>query len=294
MKVLGLFSGIGGFELGLRNAGMEIKGLCEIEEHCNAVLGKQFPEAEHFLDVTKLNLPVGYADVICGGFPCTDISIAGKNNGGINGEKSGLWKEYKRVINEVRPKYAIIENVSAILGRGLSTVLQDLAQIGYDATYTMLDSKYFGVPQRRRRVYIIAVRDGIPADTEIFKFERRSTDEHRREVESFDKSFVWDFTESKDCAAPFAFFTRQRSNQFVGCGLSSTLAKRDHKSYTDLVLRDGTIRRVIPEERLSLQGFPTDWWDDCGLTNTQKFNCNGMTVPVTEYIGKRIMEFDNE
>src|SRR5262249_39831862 len=94
-------------------------------------------------------------DLICGGFPCQDISVAGKG-AGIDGERSGLWAEYARIIGEVRPRYAIIENVSALLGRGLQRVLWDLAQIGYDAEWHCIPASAVGAPHRRDRIWIVA------------------------------------------------------------------------------------------------------------------------------------------
>jgi DNA (cytosine-5)-methyltransferase 1 len=292
LTVLDLFSGIGGFALGLENSKhFEVKAFCEIESHCVKVLNKNFPDVPVFRDINKLTINKGQYDVFTGGFPCQDISIAGKN-AGINGDRSGLWKQYKRLIKEGKPKYAIIENVSALLGRGLEIILQDLAEIGYDAAWTTYDTKYFGKPQRRRRVYIIAVRDGIPADCDLFEVRSRDITENRRMLESINKSFKWDFKASEGDAHTFTFITRQRSNQFKETGLSSTLAKRDYKSYTDLVLQNGNIRRVTPYERLNLQGFPQTWFNGCALTKQEMFTCNGMSVDVVEYIGKLLFKFD--
>lgn len=295
MKVFGLFSGIGGFELGLQQAGMEIGAYCEIEDYCLKVLRKNFPNALEYNDITKLTLQEGEFDVMCGGFPCQDISISGKNTGLLGGERSSLWLEYRRLINEARPKYAIIENVNAILSRGLEIVLQQLAEIGYDATWTNYDSKYFGVPQRRRRTYIIAVRDGIPTHSNIFDFEDRDSrfKQHKRKVETFDQGFEWDFTKVNQGEQAFTYLTRQRSDQFAEIGLASTLTKRDYKDFTDLVVTDTYARRIAPNERLLLQGFPIDWWDGCDLTNTQKYMCNGMTVPVIKHIGELLMRYDS-
>jgi site-specific DNA-cytosine methylase len=221
---------------------------------------------------------------------CQDISIAGRGVG-LEGERSGLWFEYCRLIKEGRPKYAIIENVSALLGRGLSSILRNLAEIGYDATWTLFDSKYFGVPQRRRRVYILAVRDGIPSDTDIFEFARRGAAQLGEQMEAVHTGFTHHFKE-KESGRGISYFTLQRSDSYAELGVSNTLAKRDYKSATDLVLEDGYLRRVTPTERLRLQGIPEDWFDGCGLSNTQKFKCNGMTIPVIEYIGNRIKAFD--
>ncbi len=222
---------------------------------------------------------------------CTDISIAGKNAGLLGGTKSILWQQYHRVIKEGRPTYAIIENVNAILGRGLEVILQDLAEIGYDTAYTTFDSKYFGVPQRRRRVYIVAFRDGIATNTDFFQLGERDSAEHVAKMELVDKSFEWDFTQVGRVQYPFAFFTRQRSDEFGCKGVSSALMKRDYKDFTDLVVQNGNVRRVTPTERLLLQGYPIDWFDGCGLTTTQQYTCNGMTIPVVEHIGKLLLDY---
>ena len=292
MKVLDLFSGIGGFSLGLEQAGFETVAFCEIETYCQNILNKHWPNIRIIDDVKEVKADLfPDVNVICGGFPCQDISIAGKGAGIEKGERSGLWRQFKRCIHEIKPEYAIIENVSALLGRGLNLILKDLAKIGYDATWTTFDSQYFGVPQRRRRVYIIAVRDGIPSGADIFKFNERTGAGHRSQVEAIQKSRQWYFEKGEGEREGTAFFTRQRSNEFACVGLSGTLAKRDYKSFTDLVLQDGRLRRVTPAERLSLQGIPRHWLDVDGMTDTEKFKCNGMTVPVVKYIGDCINDF---
>jgi len=186
-----------------------------------------------------------------------------------------------------------VENVSALLNRGLSNILGGLAEIGYDATWTVYDSKYFGHPQRRRRVYILAVRDGIPRHSDIFGFKKRSTGTCIKQVEALNKSREWNFTKSEGEQHSFAYFTRQRSDEYACTGLSGTLAKRDYKSYTDLVLQDGTLRRVIPQERLLMQGFPIDWLDGVGMTDADKFKFNGMSVDVVTHIGQQVKLFND-
>lgn len=292
MRTLDLFSGIGGFTLGLEKSNyFKTTCFCEIEPHCQRVLKKNYPNVPIIDDIRSFHPSTGDYDLMCGGFPCQDISVAGKFEGGIEGKKSGLWSEYKRIINEGKPTYAIIENVSALLNRGLAKVLRDLAEIGYDATWTTFDSKYFGVPQRRRRVFIVAFRDGIPAGTDFFEFEKRDFARLQSKMEAIDSQFESHF-EEKNTGRKISFFTHQRSNQVAECGVSSTLAKRDYKSPTDLILDADLLRRVTPTERLRLQGFPDDWFDGCGLSEPQKFTCNGMTVPVVEHIGNLLKNFD--
>jgi DNA-cytosine methyltransferase len=296
-KVLDLFSGIGGFSLGLeRTGGFETVAFCEIEKFPQKVLSKHWPGVPIYEDVRELTAKQLRTDgiipnVITGGFPCQDISISGKGKG-ITGEKSGLWFEYKRIINELQPRYAIVENVSALLGRGLSVILGGLAEIGYDATWTVYDSRHFGVPQRRRRVYILAVRDGITPESDIFQANIRSYQECRRKVEDNEKLRKRDIEKRDGERDSFAFFTRQRSDEFAEIGLSSTLAKRDYKSFTDIVMENGYLRRVTPRERMLFQGFPADWMDDLGGSDKDLFACNGMTAGVVTHIGERVIDYD--
>jgi DNA (cytosine-5)-methyltransferase 1 len=151
-----LFAGIGGFDLGFERAGFKTVWQVEIDPYCQKVLAKNFPEAERFGDVRECgshNLkPV---DVICGGFPCQDISNAGKR-AGIEGERSGLWGEYARIISELRPKFVLVENVAALLGRGMGRVLGDLAEIGYDGEWEIISAADVGAPHLRERVWIMA------------------------------------------------------------------------------------------------------------------------------------------
>lgn len=160
MNVLDLFSGIGGFSLGLERAGMRTVAFCEIDPFCRAVLKKHWPNVPCYEDIRNLTVERMEADgifidAICGGFPCQDISVAGKG-AGIEGERSGLWSEYARIIGEVRPRYVIVENVAALLGRGLSRVLGDLAALGFDAEWHCIPASAVGAPHRRDRVWIVA------------------------------------------------------------------------------------------------------------------------------------------
>jgi DNA (cytosine-5)-methyltransferase 1 len=156
MRVLDLFSGIGGFSLGLERAGMTTVAFCEIEEYPRRVLAKHWPHVPIHRDVRELKgADVGAVDVICGGFPCQDISVAGKG-AGLAGERSGLWVEYARLVGELRPRYVIVENVAALLGRGIGTVLGDLAALGYDAEWHCISAASVGAPHLRERIWIVA------------------------------------------------------------------------------------------------------------------------------------------
>jgi len=157
MKVLDLFSGIGGFSLGLeRTGGFETVAFCEIDKKARQVLRKHWKDVPIFEDVTTLKgEQLGTIDVICGGFPCQDISLAGRG-AGLEGERSGLWFEFHRLIKEIRPQWVIAENVSALRSRGLDTVLRSLAEIGYDAEWHCIPAAAVGAPHQRDRIWIVA------------------------------------------------------------------------------------------------------------------------------------------
>jgi len=159
-KLLDLFSGIGGFSLGLERAGFETVAFCEIAPSPRHLLATHWPNVPCFEDITTLTAEmVGPVDAICGGFPCQDISFAGKG-AGLAGERSGLWREYARLVRELRPRYVIVENVAALLGRGLGDVLGDLASLGYDAWWDCIPASAVGAPHRRDRLWIVAYPGG--------------------------------------------------------------------------------------------------------------------------------------
>lgn len=169
LRVLDLFSGIGGFSLGLeRTGGFETVAFCEIEEFPRKVLRKHWPEVPIYEDVRTLTADVlerdGIAvDVITGGFPCQDISTAGKQAGIGEGTRSGLWSEIVRLTRELSPRYVIVENVANLLsgpsekrGGWFGRVLGDLAECGYDAEWENIPASALGAPHRRERVWIVA------------------------------------------------------------------------------------------------------------------------------------------
>jgi DNA (cytosine-5)-methyltransferase 1 len=161
LNVLDLFSGIGGFSLGLESTGgFKTVAFCEIDRYCQRVLAKQWPGVRIYDDIRTLTATAlrrdGIAiDVIAGGFPCQDLSHAGKRVG-IEGARSGLWSEYARLIGELRPRYAIVENVTGLLSLGMGTVLGDLAEIGFDAVWDCVPACAVGAPHRRDRVWLVA------------------------------------------------------------------------------------------------------------------------------------------
>ena len=165
MRVLDLFSGIGGFSLGLERAGFQTVAFCEIDPFCRKVLAKHWPGVTIHDDVTKLDGSqyAGSVDVICGGFPCQDISVGHTwhEAKGLDGERSGLWREYARIIGQIRPGWVIIENVAALRTRGLGQVLRDLDSLGYVGEWHVIPASAVGAEHGRERVWIVAHAAGI-------------------------------------------------------------------------------------------------------------------------------------
>jgi DNA (cytosine-5)-methyltransferase 1 len=173
VNVLDIFSGIGGFSLGLeKTGGFRTIAFCEIETFCQKILKHHWPEVPIFPDVQQLgraDLP-GTVDVVCGGFPCQDLSVAGYQKG-LQGTRSGLWGQLVRIIGEVQPRYAIVENVTGLLsgpgerpGAWFGRVLGDLTTVGYDAEWHCIPAAFIGAPHFRDRVWIIAYPAGFRRD----------------------------------------------------------------------------------------------------------------------------------
>lgn len=166
LRVLDLFSGIGGFSLGLERAGgFETVAFCEIEPFPRRVLGKHWPEVPCYDDVRTLTAARLAADgisvdVICGGFPCQDISAAGRRQG-LGGARSGLWSEYARLVCELGPRFVVVENSAELLGSGIDDVLSDLASLRYGARWDCIPAAVLGAPHGRDRVWIVAYAEEI-------------------------------------------------------------------------------------------------------------------------------------
>lgn len=164
MNVGSLFAGIGGFDLGFERAGMRVAWQVEQDAYCRAVLARHFPDAARYEDVREVGIDnLDPVDLICGGFPCQDLSSAGRG-AGLDGARSGLWSEFARIVRELRPGYVVVENVPALLtGKGkrwdrgpIGRVLGDLAEARYDAEWACLSAREFGAPHLRKRVWIVA------------------------------------------------------------------------------------------------------------------------------------------
>jgi len=168
-----LFSGVGGMDIGLKWAGFRHLFFAEVDAYARAVLAARFPGVpiyEDVRDVARDDDGHGHVDLLCGGFPCQDLSVAGKR-AGLAGERSGLFWEAMRIADAFRPRAVLLENVEGLYssngGRDFGVVLNALAERGYLVSWRTLDAQHFGVPQRRRRVFVCAIADGDPAAERI-------------------------------------------------------------------------------------------------------------------------------
>ena len=280
LRVLDLFSGIGGFSLGLeRTGGFETVAFCEIEEFPRKVLKKHWPKVPIYHDVRELTAAQLAADgiavdIITGGFPCQDISTAGKQAGIGEGTRSGLWSEIVRLTRELRPSYVIVENVANLLsgpsqkrGGWFGRVLGDLAECGYNAEWENIPASAVGAPHRRERVWIIA----YPA------CERSSKEGQFRSEQSTQRL-------SGCSEAPlFADYLQER----IQGRKSQPLSRVDAFSWCQDVRRAEDLRGrpdlPPPLFRGSIDGIP-DWVDRLG-------SCGNAVVPqIPELIGHAILQ----
>lgn len=300
MKVLSLFSGIGGFDLGFQRAGMEVVGMCEIDKHAQKILQRRFPDATLHTDVRKVRYERRSIDLICGGFPCQDLSVAGKRRG-LDGERSGLWFEFARIIDDAEPAWVVIENVPGLFssngGHDFAVIVDWVVQRGYGVGWRVLDAQGFGLAQRRKRVFIVASFGSPRGCTVLLEHEGLRWDStksrasecddtgaiakclsaHGRRNDPTVETLLWEACHT-DIPA------RLCSNQ----ELSPTLPARMGTGGNNVPLIG--VRRLTPTECERLQGFPDGWTD--GQADTQRYKQlgNAVAVPVAEWIGRRIME----
>lgn len=212
MNVLSLFSGIGGFDLGFQQAGMTVIGMCEIDKHAQKVLVRQFPDAQLHTDVKEIGAHTyakGSVDVICGGFPCQDISVAGKRRG-LAGNRSGLWYEFARIIDEIEPAWVVIENVPGLFssadGEDFATIIQWLASRGYGVGWRVLDAQGFGLAQRRKRVFIVGSFGTPRGCTVLLESEslQRDSQSRKKTGQNSTRSLAASVEGNRERATPYA------------------------------------------------------------------------------------------
>ncbi len=188
LRHLDLFSGIGGFSLGLeRTGGFQTVAFCDSDKKTHLVLKKHWPNVPIFDDVSTLKgKDLGTVEIITGGFPCQDLSVAGKG-AGLAGARSGLWWQFHRLIEETQPKYVIAENVAVLRSRGLDQVLRSFHQIGYDAEWHCIPASAVGAPHQRDRIWIVAYPNGDDrrSGSSAEPHQRQAWMESRRSGERF-------------------------------------------------------------------------------------------------------------
>lgn len=286
-----LFAGIGGFDLGFERAGFKTLWQCEIDKAAQGVLRRHFPDAKLHSDVCQVgahNLePV---DVVTYGSPCQDLSVSGKREG-LAGQRSGLFHEAVRVIRELRERYgkpdiAIWENVPGAFssngGGDFAAVIQTLADIGArDICWRVLDSRYFGVAQRRRRVFLVADFGGERAEQILFESEslrwslEASSQTRKTSTSRLDERLAY--------GSPKGISPAVTSKWIKGTGGPSG------DECQNLVAHPADrVRRFMPIEVERLQSFPDGWSDGQSDSPRYKQLGNAVTVNVAEWIARRV------
>lgn len=294
MNVASFFSGIGGIDLGLERAGMEVAFQCEILTFGQRILKKHWPNIPLSQDITKVTgSDIPDVDVFAGGFPCQDLSLAnqGKRKG-LEGARSGLFYKYAELIEEKHPRWVFIENVPGLLnsanGEDFKVVISTLDELGYGVSWRVLDAKYFGTPQRRRRTYIIASAGTLGAAEVLFEpgtnpiTDRTSNRSRNFLATGNDESLP----ESNIFSIQHAGIGRRASAGPQGKGY-----RNDGETYTldSRGSSDAVCKTDAPFGIRAASGVS-------GRMDGNRFRAigNAVCVPVIEWIGCRIVEADKK
>jgi DNA (cytosine-5)-methyltransferase 1 len=279
--VAGLFAGIGGLELGLARAGHETRLFCEIDIAARAVLAERFPKIPNEPDVRGLRRLPSDVSLIVGGFPCQDLSQAGRT-AGINGSRSGLVCEVFRLLDRRRVPWVVLENVPFMLqlarGRAMAVVVEEFERLGYAWAYRVVDARAFGLPQRRERVFFVASREGDPRDV-LF------ADEHGVPVERSRKS---------DVACGFYWTEGTRG---LGWAVDAVPTLKGGStvgvpSPPGIWMPSGELVTPSIRDAERLQGFALDWTRPAEQVVKRGFRWklvgNAVSVPVATWLGERL------
>ena len=298
MKYLSLFSGVGGFELGIQQA-YEIYnqskvaptciGFSEIDKYATKVYKHHFPEHKEYGDITKINekeLPD--FDLLVGGFPCQSFSIAGKR-GGFEDTRGTMFFEIARIVREKQPRLLLLENVKGLLshdkGETFRTIISTLDELGYDCQWQVLNSKNHGVPQNRERVFIIGHLRGT-SRPEVFPFTESSESNLKYCGGVIGAREQW-LNDGKSNSRNFSQGQRIYSIDGISQCLAGNAGGQGGK--TGLYdTGDMAVRRLTPIETERLQGFPDNWTNVEGMSDTQRYKQMGNAVTVN--VIKDIME----
>jgi DNA (cytosine-5)-methyltransferase 1 len=303
-----LFAGVGGFDLAFERAGAKVVASVEIDKKCQGVLAKHFPQSKIFGDIQGVTgeqlISAGFAPAtgfIAGGFPCQDLSVAGKQEG-LSGARSGLFWEICRILNETKAQGFVLENVGGLLssneGRDMRTVTNALNELGYGLAWRSFDSQHFGVAQRRKRVFIV----GFLGDSGERAAEVLAIEEGRRRylgTGGKEEPRIAVGTPKRTVNDLIHTFSKARRAQsvedyetWVERDYTNTLNAFDNATEvraTELVISQGRVRRLMPIEMERLQGFPDNWTDGQADSNRYKQMGNAVTVPVAQWIAERML-----
>lgn len=298
-KVASFFTGIGGFDIGFEQEGFEVSFQCEVEPFCNAVLEAHWPGVTRWNDITTLDYAtIPFSDVWVGGFPCQDLSLArmGKRDG-LRGSKSRLFHEFAGLVGEGKPRVLVIENVAGLLsshkGRDFGVLLNTLAEIGYAVGWRTLNSKNFGVPQSRQRVYIVGCyRDGGGPASILFEPKRseghpKARGQNGKKTTSPFKKIVGDTSGEGPVIQSIAYCLYATSARHTGTDWS-----RNYVCYPER----GDVRRLTPNECEGVMAFPPNWTLpenstlDGDSLDSARYHAlgNAVTPPVAAWLAHRI------
>jgi DNA (cytosine-5)-methyltransferase 1 len=301
-RVASLFSGIGGIDIGFERAGFDVTFQCEIDKFCLTILGHHWPETprnENIKELTADSIPV--SDVWAGGFPCQDVSLARMGaRAGLKGKRSGLFYDFARLVGEARPRVVLLENVAGLLsshrGHDFATVIGTLAEFGYSVGWRVLNSKNFGVPQSRQRVYIVGCYRDIHGPGKIlFEAERGQGDAQagksngKTAISPF-KTIIGDDGGDGPVYQSIAYCLYACSARHTGTDWSRTYVSYPKK---------GRVRRLTPKECEGVMGFPDGWTipppgslreEDIDSLRYHALG-NAVTPPVAEWIASRIYTY---
>lgn len=300
LKVASFFSGIGGLELGLERAGCIVTFQCEVKTFCLSILQQHWPAVPRSNDIRRVkNEDVPDSDVWTAGFPCQDLSLARMGTrSGLRGSQSGLFHDFVRLLRGGMPRAVVLENVHGLIsshgGRDFAIVLKALDELGYGIAWRVLNSKDFGVPQQRRRVFIVGVhRD--PGSAAKILFEPECGDWNASESRSDEKK------------SPSLFQTvvgNPRKGPLVKALAHCVYAESARHTGTDwsrnyVWYPDGRVRRFTPNEVERVQGFPENWTlpnhaDDIAADKLDSLRYhavgNAVTPQVAEWLGYRLVQ----
>ena len=296
LRAASFFAGIGGFDLGFERAGIKTVWQCEINDFCLDILGKHWPDVLRATDIQEVDAnDIPESEIWTGGFPCQDVSLARMGpRRGLRGSQSRLFYDFARLIEACRPELVVLENVAALLsshnGRDFAIILRTLADIGYGVAWRVLDSRYFGIPQSRTRVFIVGSLRG-PDSAGSVLFDPECGDRDSEKSRSNGSKFV----------SPFAISVGNPQQGFVKKLAHCLYAESARHTGTDwsrnyVSYPDGRVRRLTPLETERLQGFPDDWTlpvhtiENANTLDSARYHAcgNAVSVPVAEWLGRRI------